>query len=291
DHNLALLKKAGADVHFYRPINILRPHHSNRRTHRKILITDGHTAFTGGSGFAHAWSGNAQNHFHWRDTHFRLRGPAVAGMQRAFALNWQELTDVELSGPAYYPPLRPVGRDLVQNALAGHDFPQANLANSYLAAINAARQRLFLQQAYFIPGPEIRAALLRAARRGVEIDLIVPGPLIDSKPSRHASQNHWRELLSAGIRLHQYEGTMMHAKILVADEHLSLIGSANIDPRSFYLNDENNLHVISPRFAREQIRILRADLPRCREITLENLPHQLAPAPQRWLARLIEWQL
>lgn len=289
--NFALLKNAGVEIELFRPFNYFIILHSNCRTHRKILIVDGKTAFTGGSGFANAWMGDAKSPEHWRDTHFRLTGPAVATMQGTFTLNWWELTGKMLSGPAYFPPLQKTGTHLVQVPAAGFDSHDHNLANSYLAAINAAQESLFLQQAYFIPNRQIRSALTKARKRGVEVTIMVPGPLIDSKFSRYASQNHWRELLSAGVSLFQYEPTMMHAKVLVADRRLSLVGSANIDPRSFNINDENNLHVISESFAKEQIAIIKNDLKVCQEITLQNLKTQLAPLPYRWAGRMIEGQL
>lgn len=289
--NFTLMKNAGVQIELFRPFNYFIILHSNCRTHRKILITDGKTAFTGGSGFAHAWMGNAKSPEHWRDTHFGLTGPAVATMQRTFTLNWWELTGKMLSGPDYFPPLKKTGTHLAQLPAAGFDSHDHNLANSYLAAINAAQESLFLQQAYFIPNRQIRTALAKAKRRGVEVTIMVPGPLIDSKLSLYASQNYWRELLHAGARLFQYEPTMMHAKVLVADRKLSLVGSANIDPRSFNINDENNLHVISESFANEQIKIIENNLHVCQEITLENLNTHLAPLPFRWAGKIIEGQL
>ena len=125
----------------------------------------------------------------------------------------------------------------------------------------------------------------------MKIEVIVPNQLIDSKPTRYASQNHWSELLRGGVRIYQYETTMMHGKLLVADGQFSIVGSANLDDRSFFINDEINLHVDSREFAGEQTAMFRRDLKVCREITLVNLPSVLEPGYKRFFARFLETQL
>lgn len=160
-----------------------------------------------------------------------------------------------------------------------------------LDAINSAQKSLILEQSYFVPDVRFRKALKAAATRRVTIEIIVPGQIIDSKPTRHASQNHWRDYLEAGIRLHQFEPSMLHGKLLVADEKITIIGSANLDDRSFFINDEVNLHVDSQEFAEEQIRMFRHDQKRSGEITLSNFKEILAPWPNRFGAGLISKQL
>lgn len=288
--NIKALREAGVDLHFFHPFNPLFPKRTNNRTHRKILVVDGEIAFTGGAGFAHAWSGNAHSPEHWRDTQYEIKGPAVAPIQQSFAENWHELTGVKLQGPSYFPPLQSAGPYRVQVLSDGPNNHAHPIAHSYLAAINGARKSLVMEQSYFIPTTPFRKALLRAAKRGVKIEVLVPSKLIDSKPARYASQNHWRILLEHGIRIYEYEPTMMHAKLLVADDRLSIIGSSNFDDRSFFINDEINLHVDSPGFAREQLKMIRHDLTKAREITLENLHTVLAPGYKRFFIRLIESQ-
>ncbi|MEJ6581005.1 MAG: phospholipase D-like domain-containing protein [Akkermansiaceae bacterium] len=289
--NVRLLREAGVDLHFFHPVNYFFPQSSNNRTHRKILVIDGHTAFTGGAGFALAWSGNAHTPKHWRDTQYEVRGPAVALLQKSFTENWQELTGTELRGSSYFPPLTRVGTDRVQVLSDGPFDDTQAIAHSFLAAINGARESLLMEQSYFVPNSDFRQALLRAAARGVKIEVLVPNHLVDSKPTRYASQNHWASLLKSGIRIYQYEPTMMHCKLLVADGRFSIVGSANLDNRSFFINDEINLHIDSPAFAREQTLMFRRDLGKAREITLQNLPDVLAPAYKRFFARFIEMQL
>ncbi|YCM42557.1 phospholipase D-like domain-containing protein [Verrucomicrobiaceae bacterium 227] len=289
--NVKLLREAGVELHFFHPLNYFLPRRSNNRTHRKILVVDGHTAFTGGAGFAYAWSGNAHSPKHWRDTQYEVRGPAVALLQKSFNENWQELTGTKLQGPSYFPPLTPTGSYRVQVLSDGPFDDSQTIAHSVLAAINGARESLVMEQSYFVPNSDFRHALLRAAARGVKIEVLVPNHLVDSKPTRYASQNHWAPLLKSGIRIYQYEPTMMHCKLLVADGRFSIVGSANLDNRSFFINDEINLHIDSAAFAREQTRMFRRDLTRAREITLGNLPDVLAPGYKRFFARFIETQL
>lgn len=291
EENLRLMRKAGVDLRFYHPLNLLRPKDSNNRTHRKILVVDGRVAFTGGAGFAHAWRGNAGSRGEWRDTQYEIRGPAVRFVQEAFCENWFEVTGESLRGDPYFPSLAPVGAKTVQVVADDPWDHEAPIAQGYIAAINGARRSLVLQQSYFVPNRTMRELLLRAAARGVRVEVIVPDEGIDSKPTRQASQNHWKELLEAGVRIYQYERSMMHGKLLVADERLAIVGSANFDDRSFFINDEINLHVDSVDFSREQLEMFAHDRALCREITLDNLSAVLEPWYKRFFAGLIASQL
>ena len=291
EDNVRLMREAGVELHFFHPINIFRPQISNNRTHRKILVVDGKVAYTGGAGFALAWSGNAHSTKHWRDTQYEIKGPAVAGFQKAFCENWFELTRENLGGSSYFPELVGVGKTPVQVIFDSPWDGSHPIAHGVLAAINGARKSLLLQQSYFVPNRDFREALLRAAARGVEVEVMVPNHLVDSRPTRYASQNYWAELLQGGIRIYQYETTMMHSKLLVADGQLSIVGSGNLDDRSFFINDEINLHVDSEEFAREQTEMFRKDLRSSQEITLVNLGRLLEPGYKRFFARFIESHL
>jgi len=291
DYNVKLMREAGVDLEFYHPVNILRPRYSNNRDHRKILVVDGKIAFTGGAGFAMAWTGNAESPARWRDTQYEITGPIVAHFQRAFHENWYELTKEELKGSSYFPSLAHTGSTRMQ-AVSDHPWDPAHpIAHSVLAVINGARESLVFQQAYFIPNDDFRDALFRARERGVKIEVMMPNHLVDSKPTRWASQNYWKQYLKAGIHLYQYERTMMHSKLLVADGRISIVGSGNLDDRTFFINDELNLHVDSRAFAREQIAMFGRDLKASRKVTLENLKEVLEPGYKRFFARFIESQL
>lgn len=289
--NLRWMREAGVDVRLYHPVNIFRPRLSNNRTHRKILVVDGRVAFTGGAGFALAWEGNARTRKEWRDTQYEIRGPAVRLFQEAFRENWFELTGELLGGPSYFPRLARARDEAVQVVADDPWDGEALIAQGYVAAINGARRSLVLQQSYFVPNRIMRDLLMQAAARGVKIEVMVPDHGVDSKPTRQASQYHWKELLEAGIRIYQYERSMMHGKLLVADERLSIVGSANFDDRSFFINDEINLHVDSADFAREQLAMFGRDRALCREITTGNLKSVLEPWYKRFFAGLIASQL
>jgi cardiolipin synthase len=289
--NLQLMREAGVDVRLYHPMNIFRPWSSNNRTHRKILVIDGRVAFTGGAGFAKAWGGDARNREEWRDTQYEIRGPAVAKFQGAFRENWFELTGEVLRGSSYFPDLASAGSAKVQVVADDPWNEIAPIADGYVAAINGAQGRLVLQQSYFVPNRRLRDLLLQAAGRGVAIEVMVPDEGIDSRATRQASQNHWEELLKGGIRIFQYERSMMHGKLLVADGLLSIVGSANLDDRSLFINDEINLHVESVAFAREQLLMYERDKKLSREVTMTNLKSVMEPWYQRFFAGLIESQL
>ena len=289
--NETLLRNAGVQYHTYHSLDLLRPHQYNNRTHRKILVVDGRQAFTGGAGFALAWEGNAHSPEHWRDTQYGITGPAVSQLQHAFAENWQELTGQELSGPIYFPALSPTGSHDAQFVFDSPRTPGNPLAHAYLHGIHSARESLILEQSYFVPNKTFRMAIITAAQRGVSVQLLVPSDKIDSPFCRYASQNSWKALLEAGVKLYQYTPTMMHGKLMIVDGRLSIVGSGNMDDRSFFINDEVNLHVLSSSFAKEQHDMFQQDLKCCEEITLANLSGILAPLPHRILAWIAAPQL
>ena len=246
---------------------------------------------TGGAGYAYVWEGDTRNENEWRDTMYRLEGPIVTQLQRVFTENWKELTGEELSGESYFPQARRAGSTralVVKDSAAQRSQP---LAHGVLQAINSSQKELLLEQSYFIPDERFRAALIAAEKRGVDVQIIMADAKIDSQQSRFASQNHWKELLEGGVRLFEYKPSMMHNKLIVADGRYAIVGSGNLDPRSFFINDEANLHVMDVGFAREQRAMFFQDRARCAEVTLETLPQTLAPGWKRFVARVLEPQL
>jgi cardiolipin synthase len=242
----------------------------NNRTHRKLLVVDGRTGFTGGVGIADNWDGNADSPEHWRDSHYRIEGPAVAQMQAAFLDNWIKTTGRVLQGEEYFPALEPVGEAEAQVFMASPSGGGDSMLLMYLMAITAARETIDLSAAYFVPDPLTREALKAALRRGVRLRIIVPGTHIDTEVVRKASRAGWGELLGAGARIHEYEPTMFHCKTLIVDRQLVSVGSTNFDNRSFRLNDEANLNVYDRDFAERVTAVFERDLERAREITYED---------------------
>lgn len=288
---LEALEVAGAEVHMYRPFNYFRLIHGNNRDHRKLLVIDGELGFTGGAGYADCWNGRAKGKWQWRDTMYRVRGPVVAQMQHAFADNWKELTKVDLAGDEYFPKLSKAG-NMKTHVVLGAPCEQGDtLGASYLLAIDAAQKSLLIGHAYFLPNKQLLEALLSARARGVEIDVVLPNDHIDTPIVRQTSMTCWPELLEAGVRIYEFQPSMMHGKLIVVDDELSIIGSGNFDDRTFFINDEVNMHVLSKSFAREQRKMFEHDLKSCLSKSKEDAKAKLGDLPRRWVGALIEPQL
>ena len=270
EHVIRRMKDAGVRVELYNPVRWHSIVRMNNRTHRKILVVDGTVGFTGGAGIADEWSGNAQDPQHWRDTHFRLEGPAVAQMQAAFMENWIEITGEVLHGPEYFPELAPAGEELAQFFVSSPGGGGESAQLLYLASIAAAARSLKLSAAYFVPDDNEVRQLVEARKRGVRVQLIVPGPQTDSAAVRRASRATWGELLRAGVEIYEYQPTFFHVKVMIVDGLWVTVGSTNFDTRSFSTNDEANLNVYDRAFAQAQEKIFAQDLARSRRVTLEE---------------------
>ena len=268
--HLAAMEHAGVEVRkFHKPAwyNLTR---MNNRTHRKVLVTDGSTGFTGGVGIAGLWVGDAQDPQHWRDTHFKAEGPVVAQMQAVFLDNWIKATGEVLHGDNYFPPLQPAGRDDAQMFSSSPSGGSESMHLMYLLAITAAQHSIHLSSAYFVPDKLSERALVDALKRGVKLQIIVPGEHTDADIVRRASRARWGNLLAAGAEIYEYLPTMYHCKVMIIDALMVSVGSTNFDPRSFRLNDEANLNIYAAEFSRQQIAVFNADLARSRRITLEQ---------------------
>ncbi|MCC8361784.1 phospholipase D-like domain-containing protein [Lysobacter sp. A6] len=270
EDQLKEMEDAGVQVQRYRPLHWYNLARLNNRTHRKLLIVDGRTAFTGGVGIGDPWRGNAEDPDHWRDMHFRVEGPVVAQFQAAFNDNWIKTTGRVLNGTDNFPALTPV------NGMDAHMFISSPNGGSesmhlmYLMAIAAAEQSIDLEAAYFIPDQLITTALLEARKRNVRIRVIVPGENTDSDAARHASRRDWGPMLKAGIEISEYAPTMFHNKMLIVDKEVVSVGSTNFDLRSFRLNDEASLNVYDKAFAERMTEIFEQDLGKSKRYTYET---------------------
>jgi len=264
------LKDAGVHLHVYHALkfyDITSAHRVNYRTHRKLLIVDGRVGFTGGVGIADEWRGDAQSPKHWRDTHYRVEGPAVAQLQAAFIDNWMETTGGVLHGEEFFPPLEPAGELPAQVFKSSSEGGSDSMQLMYLLSIAAAKSHVRLATAYFVPDRRTIEALLDARRRGVTVQVLLPGKHIDEKIVRSASRAMWGDLLKGGVEIYEYQPTMYHCKLMIVDDRWVSIGSANLDNRSFRLNDEANLNVLDTTFAAEQIAMFEEDLKRSKRVT------------------------
>jgi len=269
-----LLRKmddAGVTFAYFRPPKAYAVRRLNNRTHRKLLIADGEVGMTGGVGIAERWTGNAQDPEHWRDTHVRVRGPIVRGLQGAFAENWLEATGDVLVGTTYLPDLEPVSDDAAMQVVRSTaEVGDTNVEALYFLAIACARTSLHLTSAYFAPRPAFVEALTDAARRGVDVRVLVPGPHIDKQVVRQAGHAAYGDLLDAGVQIFEYCPTMIHAKTLTIDGTWSSVGSVNFDNRSFQLQDEVTLCVSSNTFAAQLDAQFERDLERSAQIEVER---------------------
>ena len=255
------MREAGVNVCFFRPPKPYAVRRLQYRTHRKLLIVDGTTGFTGGVGIAEEWTGNAEDPDHWRDTHVKVSGPVVRGLQGAFAENWLECTGDVLAGDRYLPYIEELeDGGPMQVMRSSATIGDTNAEALIYLAVAAAKRSIELTSAYFVPRPAFTEALVESAGRGVRMRILVPGSHIDKQFVRTAGRAAYDELLDAGIEIYEYCPTMLHAKTLTVDEIWSSVGSVNFDNRSFQLHDEVTLCVQSERFAGELHEVFERDL-------------------------------
>ena len=292
DALLDTMSAAGVQIRKFHPPHWTHLGRLNNRTHRKLLVVDGQVGFTGGVGIAPEWTGAAQDSAHWRDTHFRIEGPAVAQLQAVFLDNWIKVTGDVVHGPKYFPPLDAVGEHEAQMFSSSPTSGSESMQLMYLLTITAAARSIDLSAAYFIPDDLTMRALVEAIGRGVRVRVVVPGDHIDSDTVRSASRARWGGLLAAGAVIAEYQPTMYHCKVMIVDGLLVSVGSTNFDNRSFRLNDEATLNVIDREFAAQQTRIFEADLAKARPISFEQWSQR--PASEKlseWVSSILSTQL
>ena len=282
DGYLEKMKQAGVQIEKYHPLRWYNLSRMNNRTHRKLLIVDGNVGFTGGVGIADQWSGHAQDVEHWRDTHFRVEGPVVAQVQAAFMDNWIKTRGQVLHGDDFFPELAPVADQAAQMFKSSPGEGAETMRLMYLLSINAAQKSIQIANSYFVPDDLTIETLEEAMKRGVHVQIIVPGGKIDTEVVRKASRARWGKLLQAGAEISEYQPTMFHCKVMVVDDLWSSVGSTNFDNRSFRLNDEANLNVYDREFAQRQRAIFDEDLKKSKRITLEQWQNR------PWQEKLLE---
>ncbi len=270
DAYLERMKTAGVEVERYRPLTWYTLARLNHRTHRRLLVVDGRVGFTGGVGIGDEWLGDAQDPEHWRDTQFRLEGPAVAQMQAAFLDNWLKTHAVVLHGEDYFPALPARGGVAAQVFKSSSREGSESVRMMYLLSIAAARESILLSASYFVPDDLSIEMLVEARRRGVRIEIILPGPVMDVELSRKASRARWGELLAAGVAIYEYQPTMYHCKVMIVDGAWVSAGSTNFDNRSFRLNDEANMNILDRAVARALTATFMEDRANSRRISLEE---------------------
>jgi cardiolipin synthase len=252
DDVIETMRQAGVVVVRFRPVQKLKFWESNHRTHRKVLICDENVAFTGGIGIADEWRGDARDPSEWRDTHFRVRGPAVCGLRAAFVQNWAEaghpLFDEDVDR---FPDQPTDGSSAIQVLRGAPETGWTDMSTLFRTLLALARRRVRITTAYFVPDDLTTDLLCDAAKRGVEVEILVPGPHIDKRFVQVAGEAEFQPLLDGGVKLWAYQPTMLHAKVMTVDGAVSNVGSANFDARSLLLDDEVNMVVFDPRVTAE----------------------------------------
>ncbi|HET7435523.1 MAG TPA: cardiolipin synthase [Thermoanaerobaculia bacterium] len=261
------MRRNGIDVEWYHPLRWWTLSRVNHRTHRKLLIVDGEVGFSGGVGIADTWLGDADSREHWRETMVRVEGPVVTQMQFAFMDNWVKSRGELLTGLDYFPRVPPRGTCLTQVVKSSPSEGSSAVKLLYIISIVSATKSIYISNAYFVPDRDTIRALEGAIRRGVDVRVIVPGPFTDVPIVRNAGRFYYTHLLRRGVRVFEYQPTMMHAKTMVVDGIWTTVGSSNFDDRSFRLNDEVNVNIHDEAIAAQMEQMFFEDLARSEEIT------------------------
>jgi cardiolipin synthase len=294
------MREAGIRLTEFNPLNPLKRTGSwrpNNRDHRKILIVDGKTAFTGGINISEDYSSASPSSARrslsepgWRDTHIQVEGPAVAALQSLFMDTWIKQRGERLNDRDYFPPLKEEGDEMLR-IISTHPDGDYSVFKAYALAMQHAQQTIHITIAYFVPDQQVIDSLIAAAQRGVDVKLIFPS-VTDVGLVYYAGRSFYQELLEGGVRIYELQESVLHAKTAVIDGMWSTVGSANLDMRSFLHNTEVNVIVLGSRFGKIMEDAFEVDLTHSREITLEEWKQR--PASKRikeWFSRLFSYWL
>ncbi len=272
------LRLAGAEISpFHRIRLLLFANRINYRNHRKIIIVDGQTGFLGGINISDRYinTGKDESTVYWRDTHLRLEGPGIMFLQHLFLCDWNFCSGQKIQPePAYFSAVPvPSANTILQIAASGPDSPVSTIKLSFLKAINIAKTEILLTTPYLIPGGSIMDALKVAALGGVRVRILVPG-ISDSRLVNAAAWSNYGELLKASVEIYLYQKGFIHAKTMVIDDAISVVGTANMDHRSFDLNFEVNAIIYAADFAEQLRKSFLADLRNARRLTYNDWKSQ-----------------
>lgn len=249
DELLTEMSDAGCDVRWFRPVSGSSAEIGgvNHRTHRKILVCDARVGFTGGVGIADEWDGDARNENEWRDTHLRIEGPAVAGLQAGFLDNWADQNDDGFDPSDERLVAQDHVGDTAMSVVRGSaETGATEIWRLMLALVTCAQQQVNLATAYFNPDERLCQALADAVDRGVTVTVLVPGSHADKRFVQLAGQATYERLLDAGVDVFTYETSMMHAKVITVDGEVATVGSANVNQRSTQYDEETNVIIFDP---------------------------------------------
>ena len=294
------LTQAGMAVLEFNPVNPLEARTAwliNNRDHRKLLVVDGRVAFIGGINISSVYTSGSfvgsatrvgENRAAWRDTHLQLAGPVVGELQKLFLQTWEKQRGKPLASRDYFPALKPEGNEMVRAIGSTPDDPYSLIYLTLISAIGNAEKQVYLTNAYFVPDPQLLKSLTDAARRGVDVRLILPS-VSDSALVFHAGRAHYSELLAGGVKLYEHVGALMHAKTAVIDGVWSTVGSTNLDWRSFLDNDEVNAVILGHDFGQKMQAMFASDLEASQPIDKKKWDQRpLQFRFKEWMARVWE---
>src|SRR5205814_1498125 len=272
-HWIQNLKHAGVEVHWLRPLRWYTLQKAAQRSHVRVVVVDGKIGYTGGFGLADYWLGDGHHDDQWRENNVRFEGPTVGALQAAFSSGWAEATGELLTGDMFFPKSSFADIGDVQAGLM-HSFPSTGStpAERFLAlSIAGARKTLYISNSYFVPGDNFMKLLLAAAHRGVDVRVLTVSKKTDVKTTWYAGRTYYEKLLEGGVKIYEYEPTMMHAKSMVVDGMWSSIGSMNFDNRSLSFNDESMLVALDRKVGAQMDSVFMDDLKWSKEIKLDEL--------------------
>ena len=277
------LVAAGVEVRLLRKLKWYSMHNATDRSHARVVVVDGRIAYTGGFGIADYWLGDGKSKDQWRETNVRFEGPAVRQLQAAFAAAWVEATGELLVDETFLPRVaRSAGTTVAGLLFTGTTTGSTHAERFQALTIAGAARTLFIANSYFVPDDDFRRLLVLAEQRGVDVRVLTASNNTDIRTTWYAGRARYMELLRGGVRIWEYQPTMMHAKTAVADGVWGTIGSMNFDNRSLAFNNETNLVIWDRAFGALMDSTFLADLGRSREI----LPAEFARRP--WTARMVE---
>ena len=280
--DVRMMREAGCKFSYYHPTVSWRVDRTNRRSHRRLLVVDGKVGFTGSAGFALKWAGHAQDKKHWRDLQARIEGPLVEKLQWAFEEHWVKTFGETLSGAAQFPLVAPAG-DLKAQVVASHSFSMAPIPLVQAMAFAAAEKRIWITNPYCTPTDDQVDLLVKAVQRRVDVRLMLPGVNNDQPLTKSAGRAAYGRMLEGGVKIFEYQPTMIHTKAMVVDGLFSMFGSSNLDARSSEINEELDVVVYDEKFGREMEAIFERDLQQSREYTLQEFKDR------SWWERATEW--
>jgi cardiolipin synthase A/B len=282
---IANLKRAGVEVVWLRPLRWYTLQKAAQRSHVRVAVIDGRIGYTGGFGLADYWLGDGHHEDQWRETNVRFEGPTVAALQAAFAAAWAEATGELLTGDMFFPKTSFATAGNVEAGLM-HSIPSTGStpAERFLAlSIAGARRTLYVSNSYFVPGENFLRLLLAAAHRGVDVRILTVSDKTDVKTTWYAGRTYYEQLLEGGVKIYEYQPTMMHAKTMVVDGMWSSIGSMNFDNRSLSFNNESLLLALDRNVGAKMDSVFMDDVKWSKEIKLDEFRKRPISG------RILEW--